>query len=113
MKNAAHLLFEAHMIELGLEFDREFRFHPKRKWRSDYRITNRLRNGSMILIEIDGAVYARGRHTRGKGFENDMRKINAAQSLGYYVWRFSTNMVHCGEARAFLAEHLNQKGGIG
>jgi len=106
MKGQANLLLEKHLAEMGLEFERECRFYRLRRWKSDYRVTNVLLNGQMVLVEIEGAVYTKGRHTRGKGYENDMRKYNRAQAMGYYVLRFSTNMVLRGEARAFLAEHL-------
>lgn len=102
----AHCVLEKHLGELGVEFERECRFCPNRRWRADYRLKAVLVLGTPILLEIDGAVYAQGRHNRGKGFEGDMRKINQAQALGYMVLRFSTNMVQRGEARAFLKEHL-------
>jgi len=104
--NQANLLLEKHMREIRLEFEREYKFHPTRRWKSDYRITNVLLNGQELLVEIEGSVYTQGRHTRGKGYENDMRKYNAAQAKGYYVFRFSTNMVLRGEAREFLNKRL-------
>lgn len=106
MKGQANILLERHLKELGLEFLPEYRFHPDRRWRSDYMLTSRLLNGQVVLLEIEGSVYARGRHTRGKGYENDMRKYNAAQAGGYYVLRFSTSMVLRGEAREFLRARL-------
>jgi hypothetical protein len=42
----------------------------------------------MILIEIDGGIWAGGRHTRGAGFVGDMEKLNAAAILGYRVLRY-------------------------
>jgi len=42
----------------------------------------------MLLIEIDGGVWSRGRHTRGLGFIEDQQKHNAAAVLGYRVLRF-------------------------
>jgi very-short-patch-repair endonuclease len=89
-----------------LDFEREFRFCPERRWRADYRLKAVMLHGMQILIEIDGAVYSMGRHTRGAGREADMRKINKAQALGYMVLSFSTTMVLRGETRSFLQEHL-------
>lgn len=71
----------------------EYRFHPTRRWRFDYALL-----AQSIGIEVDGAVYSGGRHTRGKGFENDMDKLNEAQILGWRVLRFSTGMVQDGRA---------------
>jgi len=65
----------------------ELVFHPKRKWRFDYAWPDQK-----VALEIEGGVYTRGRHTRGKGYENDMRKYNAALLLGWKVLRASTGM---------------------
>jgi len=66
-------------------------FHPFRKWRLDIAWPE-LKLG----IEVDGAVYAGGRHTRGKGFESDCEKLNQAQLIGWRVFRYSTGQVHKG-----------------
>lgn len=66
-------------------------FHPFRKWRLDLAWPD-----LKIGIEVDGAVYAGGRHTRGKGFEGDCEKINQAQLLGWRVFRYSTGQVKKG-----------------
>ena len=68
----------------GPLLEREYRFHPVRKWRADYR------HGS-TLVELEGGVWTGGRHTRGKGFNDDLEKYNAAQLCGYTVFRFSTS----------------------
>lgn len=104
VKQEANILLEKHMAEIGLEFDKEFRFHPQRLWRADYRVTNRLHNGQMMLIEIEGGIFARGRHVRGAGYQKDLDKYNHAVKLGYGVLRFSTHDVLRGRARAFLQD---------
>jgi very-short-patch-repair endonuclease len=71
----------------------EFRFHPTRRWRFD-----RAWPDKSIAVEVDGAVYTGGRHTRGAGFEKDMEKLNEAQILGWRVLRFSSGMVKDGRA---------------
>jgi very-short-patch-repair endonuclease len=61
---------------------REHRFHPVRRWRFDAAWPDeRLK----VACELDGAVHAGGRHTRGKGFEADAEKRNAAQTMGWVV----------------------------
>ena len=66
----------------------EFAWKQGRKWRFDiYWSVER------VAIEIDGATFARGRHTRGKGFEKDIEKRNAAVILGWKVLHFTTNQV--------------------
>jgi hypothetical protein len=41
----------------------------------------------MIAIEIEGGIYTNGRHTRGKGFANDMEKYNEATAMGWHIFR--------------------------
>jgi very-short-patch-repair endonuclease len=98
VKREANLVLEAHMKELGLDFVREFKFYWKRKWRADYLFP------SMTLVEIEGAVFTQGRHTRGAGYVKDLEKYRMAAALGYRVFRFSTQEVLNGTARAFLKE---------
>ncbi len=72
---------------------RQFHFHPVRNWSADL-----FWPDLNLIVEVEGAVYANGRHTRGRGFEEDCRKYNAAEMMGYHVLRFSTGMVESGEA---------------
>ena len=95
-KSTAEILFCKHLIELGMDFTQEVRFHRLRKWRFDFLLD------SGIAIEIDG--YHNGRHGAGWGADNDKR--NAATMMGYRVLTFSTTDVLKGRAKAFLAEHL-------
>ena len=59
-----------------------------------------------ILVEVDGGTFSGGRHVRGKGYEDDCRKINEATRLGWRVYRFTTEMVKSGEAIALLETEL-------
>ena len=78
---------------LKIEFEQEFEFHPKRKWRADFHLV-----GKKILVEVEGAIWSGGRHTRGKGYLGDMEKYNAATMMGFQVIRFSTDQVKSGHA---------------
>ena len=78
---------------LKIEFEQEFEFHPKRKWRADFHLV-----GKKILVEVEGAIWSGGRHTRGKGYIGDMEKYNAATMMGFQVLRFSTEQVTSGFA---------------
>lgn len=98
----AVLAFDRQMQLAGLpKPEAEYRFHPTRRWRFDYALP-----AQSIAIEVDGAVYSGGRHTRGKGFENDMDKLNEAQILGWRVLRFSTGMVKDGRALGVIERLL-------
>lgn len=78
---------------LKIEFEQEFEFHPKRKWRADFHLIDKK-----ILVEVEGGIWSGGRHTRGKGYLGDMEKYNAATMMGFQVIRFSTDQVKSGHA---------------
>ena len=86
-------LLATQLKALKIEFEREFKFHRKRKWKADFHIT-----GKQILVEVEGGIWSGGRHTRGKGYIGDMEKYNAAVMMGYQVIRFSTEQVKSGLA---------------
>ena len=86
--NNPDIIVESFLKELNVPYEKEFRFHPVRKWRADYAIPTK-----MLLIEIEGAVFQNGRHTRGEGYSKDCEKYNAAQILGYKVLRYTTGQI--------------------
>jgi very-short-patch-repair endonuclease len=75
------------------EPEREYRFHPVRRWRFDFSYPERK-----IGIEVQGGTYIRGAHSRGTGLERDYEKYNQAQVLGWDVYQFSRKMIESGEA---------------
>ena len=110
LKNEANLLLEKHLDELGLKFEREFRFHPERKWRFDYLITSRLTQMCLqpcYALEIEGGIWIGGRHTSGAGYSKDLEKYREAAIRGYCVLRFSVQEVLEGTAREFLQKHVS------
>jgi very-short-patch-repair endonuclease len=66
-------------------------------WRFDFAWTD-----IKIAVEIEGGIWSGGRHTRGKGFEEDCRKYNAATLHGWSVYRFTGSQVKSGEAVKFI-----------
>jgi hypothetical protein len=68
----------------GIAYELEYKFHPTRKWRADIAIPS-LR----ALIEFDGIMSAKSRHTSVTGFTNDCEKINQAQLVGWIVLRYT------------------------
>lgn len=78
---------------LKIAFSQEYRFHPTRKWRADFHLTD-----TKVLIEVEGGIWSNGRHTRGSGYLGDMEKYNEATALGYQILRFSTQQVLTGVA---------------
>lgn len=91
MSSQGELLMEQLLKEADVPFAREHKFHMERKWRFDFVLLPLTRK---IAIEVEGGVFNQGRHTRGKGFENDLMKYNAAVMDGWRVLRYSTGQVH-------------------
>jgi hypothetical protein len=97
----AHLLLEAHLAELGLLFKPEFKFCESRDWRADYGLYH-VPESVFLLVEIEGAVWKQGRHTRGSGYVRDLEKYRMASALGFKLFRFTTEEVLNGTAKDFL-----------
>lgn len=93
--------FELHCRAEKLHPLREYHFHPTRKFRFDFAFI-----AEKIGVEIEGGTWMAGRHSRGKGFEDDCRKYAEATLLGWRVLRFSTGMVISGEAINYVLEAL-------
>jgi very-short-patch-repair endonuclease len=82
--------FMLHCRAEGLNPEREYRFHPTRKWRFDFYFPEKK-----IAVEVEGGYG--GRHQRG-GFQLDMVKYTAAAKMGIMVLRYTTKMVTDGTA---------------
>ena len=80
--------------------EREYRF-CERRWKFDFAWPEKR-----LAVEIEGAVWVGGRHTRGSGFIADMEKYNAAASMGWFVFRFDGGAVKRGDAIKFMSEYL-------
>lgn len=87
-----------------IEYEREFKFCPDRKWRADFRISD-----TKILVEVEGGIWSGGRHTRGSGFEKDCEKYNWAAANGWIVLRYSTRQVMAGEAAKGIVNAMGER----
>jgi hypothetical protein len=90
--------------------EREYIFHPTRKWRFDWAITSSsvvripgfpwpTYNGEPdfnIAIEYEGGVFTGGGHTRGVIYSGNAEKYNEAALMGWTVLRFTAPMVRAG-----------------
>lgn len=79
----------------------EFYFHPERKWRADFAWPEQK-----VLVEVEGGIYSRGRHVRGKGYEDDCEKYNEAALLGYTVIRVTARHIKNGKALDWIKRAL-------
>ena len=77
----------------------EYRFHQpergqrQRQWRFDYAWVK-----FRVAVEIEGGTWIGGRHVSGPGYAKDCEKYNQAALQGWFVFRFTTDMVSSGLA---------------
>ena len=103
MSDLEELLFQ-HIKLVGLpEPEREYRFAPPRRFRADFAYPERK-----LLIEVEGGVWTRGRHTRGAGYTSDAEKYNLATVKGWRVLRFTGDMIKDGSAINTIEKVLNE-----
>jgi len=46
-----------------------------------------------VFVEVEGGVFAGGRHTRGRGYSDDLEKYNTASSMNWLGFRFTPDMI--------------------
>lgn len=68
----------------GLRFEKEYRFHPERKFRFDFAIPQ-----YKIAIEYEGIFAYKSRHTTVTGYSTDTEKYNLAVIAGWKVLRYT------------------------
>ncbi len=95
---AKYLIFEELLNNENIVFEKEFplkKLFPnsnkfKQKHRIDYVI---IFYDNLLFIEIEGGIFTKGRHTRGKGFWNDILKYNAVIFAGYPIIRYPAILI--------------------
>lgn len=83
--------------------DREYQFHPTRRWRVDFAWPE-----FWLLVEVEGLSPAGGRHQRVAGFEADAEKYGEAQRLGWTVLRLSPPQVRTGAGVRLITDLLQR-----
>ena len=85
-------ILEADLNRVGISgWEREYRFHPPRKWRLDFAWPAEL-----VAIEVDGGTWVQGRHNRGSSIEKEFEKFNTAVCDGWRVIHCTSDMVQRG-----------------
>lgn len=104
----AKLLFPHVLKEEGLpEPLLELQFGKPRRWRFDYAwVVEHAEGETKVALEVEGAVWTRGRHTRGAGFLADIEKYNRATVLGWKVLRCTPDTLCSKETIEMLREVL-------
>lgn len=89
---------------------RELVFHTprygekKHRWRADFAWPSAL-----LLVEVEGGSYGRGRHVRPLGFRADCVKYNVAALYGWTVLRFTSDMIKDGTAVTLIKLYLTNR----
>lgn len=99
-----NLMFQIQCAKLPIP-EIEFRFHETRKWRADFAWP-----AHMLIAEYEGGIWTGGSHTRGKRYESDCEKYNAATLLGWRVLRFTHDQVKSGYALKTIKQALGDGG---
>lgn len=86
------------------EPQREYRFWPGRRFAYDFAWPDR-----MLAVEVEGAIWAGGRHTSGAGFLRDADKYNEAALRGWKVLRVTSNHIQSGEALRLIERALGEE----
>lgn len=96
------LAFQMHAAGLPTP-EREWRFHPSRKWRFDFAFP-----GDKLAVEVEGGIFVTGRHSRGAGMLADMEKYAAATLLGWRVIRVAAQHIRSGVALDWITQALRR-----
>ena len=81
----------------------EYRFHPVRQWRFDFAIPS-----ARVAVEVNGAVWTNGRHSRGSGLVKEYEKMRAAALLGWRVLPFTSAEIPMIPASVWAAVHQRE-----
>lgn len=104
---------------IGLKMEPEFKFHPSRKFRADWRVHFGMWEGkrpkrithfiaSPVLVEYEGGIFSPGKrgHSSIAGIQRDIEKSNLAQIAGFTVIRVTPAHVVSGEAVKWIMDAL-------
>jgi len=89
IKGEDELIFKSILDSLKIDYVREYKFHPTRRFRFDFAILSKK-----IAFEIDGGIYTRGRHTSPIGYCNDCIKQSLAAQLRWRIIKIPTPWLH-------------------
>ena len=95
-KSAPEELFALQLRADKIRFEREYKFHPTRRYRFDFVFEGK------IAVEIQGF----GRHQRFIGYQNDCERQAEALMLGWRVLQVTPAQVKSGQALKWLTTLL-------
>lgn len=86
--------------------EREYKFHPTRRWRFDWAWPASDGTDGGVALEYEGGSWQQGRHVRPQGYEGDCEKYSEAAILGWLVIRATLDMVRDGRAMDLVIRAL-------
>ena len=99
--NPAEELMAVHLKELGVTYERQYAYVPKRRFRADFALPEHR-----LLIEVVGGVYTYQAHGSIKGVKADMERLNLATLHGWKLLRFTPHEVDVGYAKETIKRTL-------
>jgi very-short-patch-repair endonuclease len=81
--------------------EREYVFAKPRKFRFDFVWVKQK-----VAVEVNGAVWSHGRHTRGGGATSDAEKLSLAAVAGYRVLVVTAAHIDSGQAVTWIEQAL-------
>lgn len=100
-----------------IPFVRQFYFakHLRRKttgrpymYRADFLIRRGEDDPTGIIVEVQGGTWTGGRHTLGKGYDEDRFKAALAQRIGYVYIEVTASMIRDGVALTLIESALGR-----
>jgi very-short-patch-repair endonuclease len=89
---------EMQLKAASVPFVREVRIKPPRRYRADFVIDGDL------VIEVEGGIWNRGRHTRGIGVTTDCEKSAIIAALCMRLIRVTPQQIKSGQALEWILE---------
>lgn len=80
---------------------REYRFLPPRRFKFDFAYPDRK-----LAVEVNGAIWTQGRHTRGTGASSDAEKLSLAAIHGWRVIVVVGEQIRDGRAIQWIEQAL-------
>jgi len=101
-------LFAAELTNNSIQFEREYKPIPGRRFAYDFFIGS-LNRDMPLLIELQGGIWMkRAGHNTGKGIQRDCLKLNLATLNEYAVMHFTTQDVEDGTAINLVMKYLEK-----
>jgi very-short-patch-repair endonuclease len=97
--------FAAEHVGMGKGVRDRLRAADLKDWRFDFAWPD-----ERLAVEVEGGQWSGGRHTRGKGFTEDILKYDRAMRLGWTVYRTEAGLIKSNEAVVTIAGLLEQLG---